>query len=109
MRLLKAALPAGIILFLLGIVYAGLPSKLYYEWGIDFTLAPETQVLLGVISFSLGSLLMWKGKEEWGEEYFFDGIRSETLEIRRILAERKSRAAHADDPEINLEEEPKPV
>ncbi len=89
MKLHTVALPFGVLLFLAGLLYAGLPTKTHIAWGIDFGLSSEVRMLAGLISFGLGSFLMWMGKGE--EKRFFDNVQIESGEIKRILSERKRR------------------
>ena len=91
MKLRKAALPSGCILFLFGVIYAGVPAKYHYMWAIDFGLIPDVRVLIGVISFAFGSFLLWSAREDFSRERnFFDSIVGETDEIKRILAKKKT-------------------
>ncbi len=51
----------GMVLFILGLTYAGLPPDMLISWGIDFDIDPGTLQAAGIALFIIGAILMLLG------------------------------------------------
>jgi hypothetical protein len=81
---MRAAFPAGIVMFATGLVLAGLPVKIKEAVGIGDIIF----TILGILLFASGSVLMWFGSRDRGR--FVGNIHMEMDEVRRMMKRKAS-------------------
>ncbi len=79
----RLLLPLGLVLFLAGIIYAGLPPDMLISWGIDFDIDPGTLQAAGIALFIAGAILMILGSRGKRTKHGLEDIKRTIGERRR--------------------------